>query len=315
MAARDASVFACQGCGAESPKWLGRCPDCGEWNSYAEERRERSPRAAAPSASSLSVAIGEIAADEKPRLSTGLPGLDRVLGGGLVPGSVVLLGGEPGIGKSTLLLQAGRGLAASARDVLYASAEESAAQVRLRGERLGIREGRLLVLSETDVTRIVAEAEARSPAVVVIDSVQAVQHPSLASAPGTVSQVRAAAAELTRYAKSRGVPVLLVGHVTKDGSLAGPKSLEHLVDAVVSIEGDRGLERRLLRATKNRFGPVDEIALYEMTSRGLAELPDASATLLAERRAGIPGSAVTAAREGTRSVLVEIQAQFLGAAR
>jgi DNA repair protein RadA/Sms len=254
------------------------------------------------------VPIAALEAEETERLATGLPGLDRVLGGGLVPGSVVLLGGEPGIGKSTLLLQAGRGLAARGRDVLYASAEESSAQVRLRGGRLGIREERLLVLSETDVARIVGEAEARSPAVVVVDSVQAVREPSLASAPGTVSQVRAAASELTRYAKARAVPVLLVGHVTKDGSLAGPKSLEHLVDAVVSIEGDRGSSRRLLRATKNRFGPVDEIALYEMTGDGLGELPDASATLLAERRAGLAGSAVTAAREGTRSVLVEIQA-------
>jgi DNA repair protein RadA/Sms len=231
-----------------------------------------------------------------------------VLGGGLVPGSVVLLGGEPGIGKSTLLLQAGRGLAVQSRDVLYASAEESAQQVRLRGERLGIREDKLLVLAETDVSRIVAEAETRMPAVVVIDSVQAVSQPALSSPPGTVSQVRASASELTRYAKSRGVPVLLVGHVTKDGSLAGPKSLEHLVDAVVSIEGDRSSSRRILRATKNRFGPVDEIALYEMTGEGLAELPDASAILLAERRVGLPGSAVTAAREGTRSVLAEIQA-------
>jgi DNA repair protein RadA/Sms len=234
-----------------------------------------------------------------------------VLGGGLVAGSVVLLGGEPGIGKSTLLFQAGRGLAAAGSgDVLYASAEESSAQVRLRAERLGIRDGRLLILPETDVSRIVAEAEARKTALslVIVDSVQAVADSNLSSAPGTVSQVRAAAAELTRYAKASGVPVFLVGHVTKDGSLAGPKSLEHLVDAVVSIEGDRGGARRLLRATKNRFGPVDEIALYEMTGEGLAELPDASAVLLSERRAGLPGSAVTAAREGTRSVLVEIQA-------
>jgi DNA repair protein RadA/Sms len=291
-----------------SPKWLGRCPDCGQWNSYIEEARGETPRTVAPGAGAQSVAIGEISADEKSRLTTGLPGLDRVLGGGLVPGSVVLLGGEPGIGKSTLVLQAGRGLAARARDVLYASAEESAQQVRLRGERLGILEGRLLVLAETDVSRILEEAESRSPAVVVIDSVQAVREPSLSSAPGTVSQVRACASELTRYAKARGVPVLLVGHVTKDGTLAGPKSLEHLVDAVISIEGERTSSRRLLRATKNRFGPVDEIALYEMTGEGLAELPDASAVLLAERRAGLPGSAVTAAREGTRSVLVEIQA-------
>jgi DNA repair protein RadA/Sms len=305
---RGVTLFACQSCGATAPKWLGRCPDCGDWNSYIEEAREKAPRASPPGLS-RSVPLSELDALEGPRSPTGLPGLDRVLGGGLVPGSVVLLGGEPGIGKSTLLFQASRGLAAAgAREVLYASAEESAAQVRLRAERLGIRDGRLLVLAETDVSRIVAEAEARQPAVVVVDSVQAVADPTLASSPGTVSQVRAAAAELTRYAKSRGVTVLLVGHVTKDGSLAGPKSLEHLVDAVVSIEGDRSGSRRLLRATKNRFGPVDEIALYEMTGEGLSELPDASAVLLAERRAGLPGSAVTAAREGTRSVLVEIQA-------
>jgi DNA repair protein RadA/Sms len=310
--ARAVSVFACQSCGASSPKWLGRCPDCGEWNSYVEELRADLPKAAV-SAGPRAIAIGEIVSEARSRLPTALPGLDRVLGGGLVPGSVVLLGGEPGIGKSTLLLQAGRGLAAQSREVLYASAEESAQQVRLRGERLGIREDKLLVLAETDVSRIVAEAEGRMPAVVIIDSIQAVAQPALSSAPGTVSQVRASALELTRYAKSRGVPVLLVGHVTKDGSLAGPRSLEHLVDAVVSIEGDRSSSRRLLRATKNRFGPVDEIALYEMTGEGLAELPDASAILLAERRAGLPGSAVTAAREGTRSVLAEIQA-LVGAA-
>ena len=314
MPARAVTLFACQACGATAPKWLGRCPDCGEWNSYVEERRsEPPPRTAAASPTASSTAIGEIAAQEGPRLTTGLPGFDRVLGGGLVAGSVVLLGGEPGIGKSTLLLQAGRGLAAQSRDVLYASAEESAPQVRLRGERLGIRDGRLLVLAETDVSRIVAEAEARPPAVVVIDSIQAVRDAALSSSPGTVSQVRASAAELTRYAKTRGVPVLLVGHVTKDGSLAGPKSLEHLVDAVVSIDGERGSARRILRATKNRFGPVDEIALYEMTGGGLVELPDASAALLAERRPGLAGSAVTAALEGARSVLVEIQALVGGA--
>jgi DNA repair protein RadA/Sms len=313
---RAVTLFACQSCGATAPKWLGRCPDCGDWNTYVEEARARPPRAPAAAGVPQSVPIAEIESLEGPRRATGLPGFDRVLGGGLVAGSVVLLGGEPGIGKSTLLFQAGRGLAAGGSgDVLYASAEESAAQVRLRAERLGIRDGRLLVLPETDVTRIVAEAEARLPALalVVVDSVQAVADPTLASPAGTVAQVRAAAAEVTRFAKARGVPVLLVGHVTKDGSLAGPKSLEHLVDAVVSIEGDRGGTRRLLRATKNRFGPVDEIALYEMTGEGLAELPDASAALLSERRAGLPGSAVTAAREGTRSVLVEIQA-LVGAA-
>ncbi len=310
--ARPQTVFACQSCGATAPKWLGRCPDCGDWNSYVEEVRVKAAApVAGPAVPSVAVRLDEVGSLDAPRRATGLPGFDRVLGGGLVAGSVVLLGGEPGIGKSTLLFQAGRGLAAAGPgDVLYASAEESAAQVRLRAERLGIRDGGLLVLPETDVSRIVAEAEARkgSLSLVVVDSVQAVADPTLASSPGTVSQVRASAAELTRYAKSSGVPVLLVGHVTKDGSLAGPKSLEHLVDAVVSIEGDRGGARRLLRATKNRFGPVDEIALDEMTGEGLAELPDASAVLLAERRAGLPGSAVTAAREGTRSVLVEIQA-------
>jgi DNA repair protein RadA/Sms len=308
---RAQTLFACQSCGATAPKWLGRCPDCGDWNSYVEETRAKAAPAAAAALVPQSLPIADIGLLEGPRRATALPGFDRVLGGGLVAGSVVLLGGEPGIGKSTLLFQAGRGLAAGgAGDVLYASAEESAAQVRLRAERLGIRDGRLLVLPETDVSRIVAEAEARKPALslVIVDSVQAVADPTLTSSPGTVSQVRAAAAELTRFAKASGVPVFLVGHVTKDGSLAGPKSLEHLVDAVISIEGDRGGARRLLRATKNRFGPVDEIALYEMTGEGLAELPDASAVLLAERRAGLPGSAVTAAREGTRSVLVEIQA-------
>ncbi len=306
--ARSATVFACQTCGAQSSKWLGRCPECGQWNSYVEELRSEPERPASVTASAAPVSIAEAPLDEKPRLTTGLPGLDRVLGGGLVPGSVVLLGGEPGIGKSTLLLQAGRGLAQRSRDVLYVSAEESVQQVRLRGGRLGILDDRLLVLSETDVSRILAQAESRVPAVVVVDSVQAVQQSALSSAAGTVSQVRASASELSRYAKLRGVPVLLVGHVTKDGSLAGPKSLEHLVDAVLSIEGDRSSSRRLLRVTKNRFGPVDEIALYEMTGEGLTELPDASATLLAERRAGLPGSAVTAAREGSRSLLVEIQA-------
>lgn len=242
------------------------------------------------------------------RLQTGLPGLDRVLGGGLVPGSVVLLGGEPGIGKSTLLLQASRGIAAGSREVLYATGEESAEQVRLRADRLGASTETLLVLAETDVDRIVAEAKGRKPAAVVVDSIQAVRQGALASAPGTVSQVRECAAALAAYAKDHDVPVLLVGHVTKDGSLAGPKSLEHLVDAVVSVDGDRSSSRRIVRAAKNRFGPVDEVALYEMTASGMEEIANASAALLSERRADVSGSAVTATREGTRSLLLEVQA-------
>ena len=308
MAQRAVTVFACQSCGAVSPKWLGRCPECGEWNSYVEEAREsrREPAPVLPLARAAPIA--QTAGEMEPRVPTLLPGLDRVLGGGLVPGSLVLLGGEPGIGKSTLLLQAARAVAAGSGAVLYATGEESSGQVRLRGDRLGIREERLLVLAETDVSRIVAEAESRSPSLLVIDSIQAVRESSLSSAAGTVSQVREAASALQRYAKSSGVPVILIGHVTKDGSLAGPKVLEHLVDVVVTIEGERSSLRRILRAAKNRFGPVEELALYEMTSEGLTEIGNPSAALLAERRKGLPGSAVTAAREGSRSLLVEIQA-------
>jgi DNA repair protein RadA/Sms len=301
---RVTTVFACQSCGAVSPKWLGRCPDCGEWNTYVEEAVAERP---APAQAHVAPIV-EAASPADARLPTGLPGLDRVLGGGLVSGAVVLLGGEPGIGKSTLLLQVGRGVAASAGEVLYATGEESAGQVRLRGERLAIREPRLCVMAETDVARIVAEAERRAPALVIVDSIQAVRETSLSSSAGTVSQVRESASVLQRYAKTGGAPVILIGHVTKDGSLAGPKSLEHLVDAVIAIEGERSSSRRILRGTKNRFGSVDELALYEMTGEGLAEVPNASAALLAERCAGLPGSAVTAAREGTRSLLVEIQA-------
>jgi len=304
MRARASTVFACQSCGATSPKWLGRCPECAEWNSYVEELRGESP---AEAAEAIAVSIGEVPAEAGERISTTLPGFDRVLGGGLVPGSVVLLGGEPGIGKSTLLLQAGRGVA-RAGEVLYATGEESASQVRLRGERLGIRERRLSIVAETDVSRIAALAAETRPALLVVDSIQAVRDSALSSAAGTVSQVRESALQLQRLAKRSGVPVILIGHVTKDGSLAGPKSLEHLVDAVVSIEGERSSERRILRATKNRFGPVDELALFEMTGEGLSEIANPSAALLSERRPGLPGSCVTAAREGSRSLLVEIQA-------
>ncbi|PYQ37553.1 MAG: DNA repair protein RadA [Acidobacteria bacterium] len=304
MSPRATSLFACQSCGASSPKWLGRCPECGEWNSYVEEAPAPAPSAGAASARPLSGI--ETRSDD--RVSTGLPGLDRVLGGGLVAGSVVLLGGEPGVGKSTLLLQAARGIAAGSREVLYAAGEESAGQVRLRADRLGITEKNVLVLPETDVERVVAQAEGRAPAAVVVDSIQAVRLSALSSGAGTVSQVRESAARFVRYAKERSVPVLLVGHVTKDGSLAGPKVLEHLVDAVISIDGDRGSSRRILRATKNRFGAVDEVALYDMGGAGLEEVANPSAALLGERRGGVPGSAVTAAREGTRSLLLEVQA-------
>jgi DNA repair protein RadA/Sms len=307
MPPKPTTLFACQSCGSSSPKWLGRCPDCGEWNSFVEEVRASSPPSTRTHGAGARP-LSEVAVLPDSRLPTGLAGLDRVLGGGLVSGSVVLLGGEPGIGKSTLLLQASRGIAASSREVLYATGEESAEQVRLRADRLGVSTATLLVLAETDVDRIVAEAMGRKPAAVVVDSIQAVRQPALSSAPGTVSQVRECASALAAYAKDNAVPVLLVGHVTKDGSLAGPKSLEHLVDAVISVDGERASSRRILRAAKNRFGPVDEVALYEMTASGLEEIANASAALLSERRADVSGSAVTATREGTRSLLLEVQA-------
>src|SRR5215470_4401954 len=219
MAPRASTVFACQSCGASSSKWLGRCPDCGEWNTYVEELRAERVAPEAPLPATMTEARGEAGS----RLETGLPGLDRVLGGGLVAGSVVLLGGEPGIGKSTFLLQAARALAARGGDVLYATAEESAAQVRIRGDRLRVREETLLLAAETDVERIVAAAERRAPALLIVDSIQAVREPTLSSAAGTVTQVRECASVLQRFAKTRDVPVILIGHVTKDGSLAGPK--------------------------------------------------------------------------------------------
>lgn len=305
MPSRVTTVFACQSCGSSSAKWLGRCPECGEWNSYVEEIR--GPKAPAAE-EAVAAPIADEATAAEARVETGMPGLDRVLGGGIVAGSVVLIGGEPGIGKSTFLLQVARAVAAKTGEVVYATAEESAAQVRLRGERLRVREGGLLLMAETDIDRIVAGVERRAPALLIVDSIQAVRSTALSSAAGTVSQVRECAAALLRYAKSRGVPVVLIGHVTKDGSLAGPKSLEHLVDTVVTLEGDRTSLRRMLRATKNRFGPVDELALYDMTGEGLTEIANPSAALLAERRQGLPGSAVTAAREGSRCILVEIQA-------
>jgi DNA repair protein RadA/Sms len=306
--ARAATVFACQSCGATSPKWLGRCPECGEWNSFVEEARASRPASVAALPARKAEPLGDVDARERPRLATTMPGLDRVLGGGLVPGAVVLLGGEPGIGKSTLLLQAGRGIAESGGLVLYATAEESASQVRLRAERLRARSDRLLVLAEGDVAAIAAEAGERSPALLIVDSIQAVRESGLTSGAGTVSQVRECAARLAAWAKAVEAPAILIGHVTKDGSLAGPKSLEHMVDVVVSLEGDRGSSRRILRAAKNRFGTVDELALYEMGGEGLEEIANPSAALLEGRRAGVPGSAVTAAREGSRSLLLEIQA-------
>ncbi|WP_428390573.1 DNA repair protein RadA [Lichenicoccus sp.] len=303
--------YVCQSCGAVSPKWSGRCDACGEWNTIIEEPAE----ARATATRTGRVRPGRIefvglegTAEPPPRARTGIDELDRVLGGGLVPASAVLVGGDPGIGKSTLLLQAACAMAANGSRVLYISGEEAVDQLRLRARRLDLRAPSLELASAINVTEIAAHLEgARDALLVVIDSIQTMWLDTIDSAPGTVSQVRACAFELIRLAKSRGFGLVLVGHVTKDGALAGPRVLEHMVDAVLYFEGDRGHQFRILRAAKNRFGATDEIGVFAMTDRGLAEVANPSALFLAERRGNIAGSAVFAGLEGTRPVLLEVQ--------
>lgn len=301
-------VYRCSDCGAAFPKWAGQCGICSAWNTMTED--VEGPDPTMPVTSMLTPgAVAQPIADVTSAFGgtrrTGIDELDRVLGDGLVPGSVTLLGGEPGIGKSTLLLQL---LAAWTGRTLYVSAEESAPQVRLRAERLGAMQPDLWLLAETLIPHIVASIDEVQPSLVVIDSIQTVADPELSSAPGSVMQVRGCAARLVHEAKSRGVPVVLVGHVTKDGGLAGPRALEHVVDVVLSFEGDRHHSLRLLRAVKNRFGPTDELGLFEMVDNGLAAVPDASQLFLADRRTGVPGSAVLPTLEGQRPLLVEVQA-------
>lgn len=305
------TVFVCQSCGAQARKWLGRCPDCGAWNALVEEPAARP----VPASGSRPVLPGgkaqlfnDIETTDAERVSTGASELDRVLGGGLVPGSLVLLGGEPGIGKSTLLLQAAAQVAAAGRTVLYCSAEESPHQVRRRGERLGLSPPRLHVLAETCLERVIDEVTRLSPDLVVVDSIQTVFSLKLESAPGTVGQVRDAANHLLSVAKGRNVPVLVVGHVTKDGGLAGPKVLEHVVDTVLHFEGDRHHAHRIVRAVKNRFGAVSEVGVFEMTAGGLRAVANPSAQFLSERKADAPGSVVLCSLEGSRPILVEVQA-------
>jgi DNA repair protein RadA/Sms len=301
--------YRCTGCAYESPKWLGRCPECGEWGSL-----EASAATASTSGSRLSdpstrpVSLAEVDPSGAPRRETGVPELDRVLGGGLVSGSVTLIGGEPGMGKSTLVLQALGAMAADGARCLLVCAEESAAQVRLRADRLGTLAEDLLVVSETSLPDACAHAEAARPAVIAIDSIQAVQDPDAPGGPGSIAQVRDGAQRLQRLAKDLGIATLLVGHVTKDGSLAGPRTLEHVVDTVLSFEGDRHHALRMLRALKHRFGPTDELGLMEMTGEGLVSVLDPSALFLADRRLGACGSVVTAVLEGTRPLCVEVQA-------
>jgi DNA repair protein RadA/Sms len=302
----------CQSCGGVTAKWAGRCETCGEWNTVVEEPAERRAGPAGPAArggSGLALFGLEGSAEPPPRTLTGIAEFDRVLGGGLVPASAILVGGDPGIGKSTLLLQAAAALARGGRRVLYVSGEEAVEQIRLRGRRLNLSAESLELATTISVRDIAATLEAsRDVSLVVIDSIQTMWLDSIESAPGTVTQVRAAAFELIRIAKRQGFSLVLVGHVTKEGTLAGPRVLEHMVDAVLHFEGDRGHQFRILRAGKNRFGATDEIGVFEMTDRGLAEVPNPSALFLAERRGHIAGSAVFAGLEGTRPVLLEVQA-------
>ena len=306
------TVFLCQECGAQAPKWAGRCTECGAWNSLVEERpaaagatENRYARLGAAGSAKL---YAEVETANALRLSTGIGEFDRVLGGGVVPGSLVLLGGEPGIGKSTLLLQAAAHFAREVGPVLYASGEESEHQIKSRGDRLGVGAAPLYLLSETCIERILEEIARLKPALVIIDSVQTVFSIKFQSAPGSIGQVREAATQFLFAAKGQNIPTNLVGHVTKDGSLAGPKVLEHVVDTVLYFEGERHHSHRVVRAVKNRFGAVSELGVFEMTGAGLRPVPNPSKLFLSERASGTPGSAVLCCLEGSRPILVEVQA-------
>jgi DNA repair protein RadA/Sms len=310
--AKASRAFVCQACGAVTSRWSGKCASCGEWNSIIEEQVTSSPSLVAIKGGKGRLASLETlaaATDEAPRLPTGIAELDRVLGGGLVPGSAVLVGGDPGIGKSTLLLQAAARLSAAGAPVVYLSGEEAPAQVRMRAARLGLEQAPVALGTETNLANIIATlASASPPALIVIDSIQTLWSESVEAAPGTISQLRGCASVLISHAKASGSTLVLVGHVTKDGQIAGPKVIEHMVDTVLSFEGLSGHQFRILRAMKNRFGPTDEIGVFEMREAGLMEVENPSALFLSDRDRGAPGTAVFAGMEGTRPILVEIQA-------
>jgi len=306
------TIFICQSCGYQSRKWLGKCPECGEWNSLVEERVVTTKKGGGGNSFRLqeakAVAYTEIESQDDVRVSSGVTEFDRVLGGGIVPGTLVLLGGDPGIGKSTLLLQVADKLSTTGATVLYISGEESERQIKLRGERLGIAAPNLLLLPETNLENIFREIERVQPSALIVDSIQTTFSSEIESAPGSISQIREVAAQFLMLAKTRGVPIFLIGHVTKDGSIAGPRALEHIVDTVLYFEGERHHNHRIVRATKNRFGAANEVGIFEMTSTGLAPVANPSQMFLAERPADAAGSVVTACMEGTRPMLVESQA-------
>jgi DNA repair protein RadA/Sms len=319
VAKSPATVYVCQNCGHQTRKWLGKCPDCGEWNSFVEERARVAPKkegAASRGGFQLRevkpVAYREIESQDDARVSSGIEEFDRVLGGGVVPGSLVLIGGDPGIGKSTLLAQAADKLSGQGMSVLYVSGEESERQIKMRGERLGLEAENLFLLPETNLENIFGEIERMRPDVVIVDSIQTVFSSGIESAPGSVSQVREVAGQFLLLAKNRTIPVFLIGHVTKEGAIAGPKALEHIVDTVLYFEGERHYNHRIVRATKNRFGAANEVGVFEMTGAGLVAVANPSEMFLKERPEGVAGSVVTACMEGTRPMLVEIQALVSG---
>lgn len=309
--AKIKTKFVCQDCGYESAKWMGKCPGCGKWNTLVEEFESKGTNRSYPGiekGNSRPSPITKIVGEEEPRLFTDMEELNRVLGGGIVPGSLILVGGDPGIGKSTLLLQTSQQVAGRNQKVLYISGEESLRQIKLRADRLGVVHGELYVFAETNLLLLEQQIEAIHPAVVIIDSIQTIFHPDITSAPGSVSQVRECTSHLMRLAKTKDVAIFIVGHVTKEGSIAGPRMLEHMVDAVLYFEGERHHSYRILRAVKNRFGSTNEIGIFEMVEHGLREVTNPSEMFLSERSGGVAGSIVVASMEGTRPVLVELQA-------
>lgn len=311
MAKKKKTAYVCQSCGYDTSKWMGKCPGCGAWNSMVEEIVVPESEARRSGLGGTDAAppqpIGEITAEDLPRFSTGSGELDRVLGGGVIPGSMVLVVGDPGVGKSSLTLRVSADIARAGRRVLYVTGEESARQIRMRADRLRAIADDLLVVSETNLDAICAHVVREKPALFIIDSIQTMYRPDIESAPGSVSQVRECAMELMRIAKTEGIAVFVIGHVTKEGSLAGPRVLEHIVDTVLYFEGERNAEYRVLRAVKNRFGSTNELGLFEMRDVGLVDVPDASKLFLSER-AQESGSVIVPSVEGTRPLLVEVQA-------
>lgn len=308
MKKKDKFIFRCQECGGQAPKWMGRCPDCGAWDTLVEERQiAAGSKKKAKGFMTEPVPIGSVPVQESDRIKTGLGEFDRVLGGGVVDGSLILIGGDPGIGKSTLMLQVLARLSDAGKKCLYVSGEESVRQISMRGKRLHSRTDNLFIVSETDLDTILALVGQTQYDALVIDSIQTVFHPDITSTPGSVTQIREASIQFMRLAKTTGIPIFLVGHVTKVGAIAGPRIMEHMVDTVLYFEGDKGHVFRILRAVKNRFGSTNEIGVFEMNEAGLTQVPNPSAVFLSERSTVAPGSVVTSCMEGTRPILVEIQ--------